>query len=505
MSGPLTIRGLPDRLKHDGWWLIDAPNPKSTTQRPEPGLGARISDRKAALLALSILIALADISFWEQAPGLSVALFCVGLSAAMVAFKPGKTSRRDWTLAMGFALICNLPMIEQAQPLSFAFSIGGIAVLLGWVAQGTRFRWTEAPIPFLRASTDGMLLLPRRVLANARDQRANANWSALARSYLLPVCVALIFVALFAIANPLLERALSNATDIAAWRADTAWRAVFWAALACILWPYLNTRALRQNAALTLTLPAGDLSAGYLNPHSVRLSLILFNALFAVQTLSDLTILTGGVALPEGMTYAQYAHRGAYPLLVTALLAGLFAAVTHGMIARDRHLRWLVYAWLGQTLLLVCSAAFRLHLYVQAYALTHLRLAAFIWMGLIGLGLILVVIQIARTRPLGWLIRRNAALAIATLYLCCFVNFTHIIANHNLSAEIPIDRLDLTYLCGLGEQVIPAMWDHGPIHDDVMCGVHGRPSIAFDDIDTWQEWGFRRWRLERYLATYHDL
>ncbi len=505
MSGQLTIRGLPDRLKHDGWWLIDAPNPANNNQRPEPGLGARISDGKAALLALLILIVLADVSFWGQTPGLSMALFCIGLSAAMLACKPGKATAREWAIAMGFATLCNLPVIEHAQPLSYAFSLGGIVALLAWVAQGTLIRWTEALTPFIRASTDGLILLPSRAILKARDQKGNADWPVLVRTYLLPISAALIFVGLFAIANPLFERALAGAADIGPLRADTLLRILFWGALACILWPYLNTNALRQDAAFNVTLPAGDLSAGFLNPNSVRLSLILFNAIFAVQTLSDLTILTGGVSLPEGLTYAEYAHRGAYPLLATALLAGLFAALTHRMVAGDQRLRWLVYAWLGQTLLLVFTAAFRLSLYVQAYSLTHLRIAAFIWMGLIAIGLVLVVVQIAQTRPLGWLIRWNAATALVTLYICCFVNFTHIIADHNLSDDVPISRLDVTYLCGLGEQVIPAMWEHGPIHDDVMCGVHGRPSIAFDDIDSWQEWGFRRWRLERYLTAYHDL
>ncbi|MEX3016176.1 DUF4173 domain-containing protein [Gymnodinialimonas hymeniacidonis] len=503
MSGQFTIRGLPDRLKHDAWWMIDAP--ANANARPEPGLGARISDGKAALLALLILIVLADISFWDQTPGLSMALFCMGLSAAMIAFKPVKATRREWAIAMGFALVCNLPVIEHAQPLSYAFSVGGIASLLAWVAQGTLIRWSEALTPFIRASSDGLILLPTRVIGAARSRKFGTDWKALARAYLLPISVAQIFVALFAVANPLFERTLASATDIGPLRGETLLRILFWGAAACILWPYLNTRALRQDAAFDIALPNGDLSAGFLNAGSVRLSLILFNAIFAVQTLSDLTILTGGVALPEGMTYAEYAHRGAYPLLVTALLAGLFAALTHKMVAEDKRMRWLVYAWLGQTLLLVCTAAFRLSLYVQAYALTHLRIAAFIWMGLIALGLILVVIQIVQARSLGWLIRWNAATALATLYLCTFVNFTHIIADHNLSADIPIERLDLTYLCGLGEQVISAMWEYGPVHDDVQCGTQGRPSIAFDDIDSWQEWGFRRWRLEAYLTAHHDL
>ena len=54
-------------------------------------------------------------------------------------------------------------------------------------------------------------------------------------------------------------------------------------------------------------------------------SFLALNALFALQTAMDMTYLWGGVALPDRMTYASYAHRGAYPLIVTALLAGACA------------------------------------------------------------------------------------------------------------------------------------------------------------------------------------
>ena len=56
-------------------------------------------------------------------------------------------------------------------------------------------------------------------------------------------------------------------------------------------------------------------------------SLIVFNLMFAVQTMLDAAYLWGGVALPDGMSYASYAHRGAYPLIVTALLAAGFVLV----------------------------------------------------------------------------------------------------------------------------------------------------------------------------------
>ncbi len=65
-----------------------------------------------------------------------------------------------------------------------------------------------------------------------------------------------------------------------------------------------------------------------------------------MQTLSDLAFLWGGLRLPEGITHADYAHRGAYPLIVTALLAAVFVlAAMHRGGAGERSvlIRRLVY------------------------------------------------------------------------------------------------------------------------------------------------------------------
>ena len=60
---------------------------------------------------------------------------------------------------------------------------------------------------------------------------------------------------------------------------------------------------------------------------TLTLSLFTFNAIFAIQNGLDIAFLWSGAALPEGVTLAEYAHRGAYPLIATALLAGLFVLV----------------------------------------------------------------------------------------------------------------------------------------------------------------------------------
>ena len=141
--------------------------------------------------------------------------------------------------------------------------------------------------------------------------------------------------------------------------------------------------------------------------------------------------LWGNATLPADISYASYAHRGAYPLIVTALLAAGFvlAAMRPGGPAeQSRVIRPLVYLWVAQNVLLVLSSILRLDLYVQIYLLTWWRVAAFIWMVLVALGLVLIVARIALNRSNDWLIRANLITLTATLYICSLVNFAAVIA-----------------------------------------------------------------------------
>ena len=193
-------------------------------------------------------------------------------------------------------------------------------------------------------------------------------------------------------------------------------------------------------------------------------TLLVFNALFAVQNGLDATFLWSGANLPDGLTFAEYAHRGAYPLVATALLAGAFVLLTFqtsGTAQTHRSARWLVYAWIVQNAILTLSSAWRLQLYIDAYALTRLRLAAFLWMGLVAAGLIYILIRIARHYGNGWLLRINAATAFGLLYVCAFLPRDAFIASYNVAhcqqqtGHGP--AIDLDYLAELGPGALPAL------------------------------------------------
>ncbi|WP_170416430.1 DUF4153 domain-containing protein [Ruegeria atlantica] len=505
MSGTLVINGVPDSIRHDGWWLAcshaDAPGVSGTQEKIRPKkVGRRHS---IAIIVLLLMVILADWLFWGHSLGISVALFALALSVAILAMKPSGATPREWVIALAFATTCNLPVVEQFQMLSLFFAGIGIVVLVVWVSYGRIVKWWQALWTITRVSTVGATLLPIGLVDDVKEVQATARLKQHLKALILPLAVGLMFLLLLALANPILERFLDQLARLEFLTTEHALRIFFWVVVASVVWPYLNlSESWLGPVASTPKFKSIHLPrlASLVSAESVRNSLFLFNILFFVQTVMDIGVLTGGMSLPDGMTYARYAHRGAYPLLATALLAGVFAITTHQMIGESRFLKSLLLLWLGQNLFLVFTAAFRLNLYVEAYNLTYLRVGAFVWMGLVFVGLILTVAQITRAYSVGWLVRSNLAVLMGTLYLCSFVNFAWVIADYNLHHSNTIGRLDTRYVCGLGELALPAILEHHRATGESVCNGYQRQMPVHSPINNWRDWGFREWRLQVYLA-----
>ena len=127
------------------------------------------------------------------------------------------------------------------------------------------------------------------------------------------------------------------------------------------------------------------------------------------------------------MTYAAYAHRGAYPLIVTALLAAGFVLVAMrpgGPAEQSTVIRPLVYLWVAQNVMLVISSILRLDLYVQHLPadLSGASPPSSGW-GWWRPGLVLIVARIALSASNGWLFGANLVALTLTLYACALVNF----------------------------------------------------------------------------------
>lgn len=488
------VRGVPASLQFDGWWM-------DGTLPPRPALPQTPARRgRHPMLApglLVALIALSDILIWQVTPGLSLALFGLVLLAAAL----WMTGGRGWGgLVLG--AVAFLPVIEHVQALSLGFCALGVLLGGAWIALGG---WPGISA-LIRAA---LRLLPYGFEQSAADLRGGAaglsgrgDVAGLLRlaalSWALPLGIGLIFLSLFLQANPLLEAWFSLIGKV---RFPTFGRILFWTGMALLCWPFLRLPRLRQRLTPAARVPrAGPRRLpAILNPGAMRNSLVLFNLLFALQTGADITYLWGGVALPEGMSYAEYAHRGAYPLLLTALMAIGFALVARPFAWGDRLMRAALLVWMAQTLLLVLSSLMRLELYIEVYGLTRLRLSAGIWMALVAASIGMVIWQILRNRTAGWLLMRGTMLALATLYACMFFSFDRAIAQYNLNHDVPLDE---AYICGLGSAALPAIEAYSARQDLRLCLGdwirQPQPPVLRD----WREWGFRKARTLNSLNTY---
>jgi Ca2+/Na+ antiporter len=459
-------------------------------------------------------VALADWLFYGWPIGISLVLFLGVVGIVAVASHRVSVPRNIQIVMAAMFVAGLLALIEEVNNLSVIVGLLAIALFVIVMTAHEPSSWQRnlfdaAMIPFR-----GPFQLVGDLFGALRHMKTwTPGWLGSLVAWIVPLSAFAIFLSLFASANPLIEHRLMQIDLSALFDLLDPLRIWFWALVACAVWPLLR-RSIRRRSAPELepvaTIAADHLDLDYLlGVQAVTRSLILFNALFALQSGLDLTYLWGGANLPDGMSHAEYAHRGAYPLIATALLAAGFVLIAMrpgGPAEHSRLIRPLVLVWTGQNVLLVISSIFRLDLYVAAYSLTYLRLAAFIWMVLVAMGLVLMLIQIELRKPNSWLIAANAMSLALVLYGCCFINAPRLIASYNVEhcreAGGTGPNLDLPYLASLGPQALPSVeayvkkvpvlwsiaWDFRHIYETRL-----RPG-------NWRAWSFRTWRLQRYLA-----
>jgi hypothetical protein len=468
-----------------------------------------LSFKAVTVLALA---ALADWLFYGHGIGISAAIFAVALACGSLLANLATLNRKQVLPAGALLLVVLVPAIEEFNVASLTFMVLALGTGLLLTTNRDRHRLGARAA----ALCDLYLVGPFRF---SHDAIAAFNLPALRTGlavWFIPIVFGGIFVFLLASANPLLEKWISllNPGNTASY--VTLGRVVFWTVALSIVWPFIHVRwsakqeipaGLAEAATLVQGTPSGQ--SDFFGVATILRSLILFNLLFAVQTVLDVAYLCGNATLPADISYASYAHRGAYPLIVTALLAAGFvlAAMRPGGPAeQSRVIRPLVYLWVAQNVLLVLSSILRLDLYVQIYLLTWWRVAAFIWMVLVALGLLLIVARIVLNRPNDWLIRANLITLTSTFYICLLVNFAAIIADYNVSHSREAAGkgvwIDMNYLFSLGPQALPAIDRAIALRGLDPTLVSRRGSLVKQqrrEVVSWRSWGLRSWRLQRIL------
>ena len=460
-----------------------------------------------AALAIG-LVAAADGLFYGQrvVPGWTVGLFALALlGAAVVTHRALRRSRTALCLSL-FAFLFALIQVETVSLM--AWVLYWLALMLAVMASRAGgppnvWPWVQRLVPagfyaLVKPALDMRRLW--RASPGVRRIRLSAVWQAL----IVPLVGGAVFLLLFATANPVISATLGGLT----WPAIDPWRLVFWAFVLIVAWCVLRPpfrRKPRANPISATSRPTPP--TPMISNAAMLISLSLFNLLFAVENGLDLAFLWSGARLPDHVTMADYVHRGAFTLIVAALLVAAFVLTAldpRSPLARVETLRRLVVLWIIQTLFLVASSILRTWDYVEAYSLTGLRVCALAWMGLVAMGLVLVCWRLLRDKSSAWLINANVAAAGAVLAMMSLLDVNAVAADWNVNHVRELSErgpeLDICFLQNQRESAIVPLAEllhrplAAPLRARVASALWQSLALIHDNQAHWQSWTWRRTR-----------
>jgi Domain of unknown function (DUF4173) len=399
-----------------------------------------------------LLVFVADHFFWMETPGSVVGVFALAWTLATAAIQKSVRRDRPAMVALALAVMMGAILVYEPSVLGWVlfWTALTMAVLLPRAAVfGDAWQWARRLLLHGITGLFGPLIDWFRI---QKVQKRTGRFRLVQHlpSLLLPIIGGGIFLILFSAANPLISDALTS-IKFSGFDIKSIFRLIFAGIVFVTLWGSFRPQRLRININPLADGTAREIAG--VSVVSVTVSLLLFNAMFALQNALDIAYLWSDAPLPDGMTLAQYAHRGAYPLIATAVLAGLFVLITTrpgSPMAGNKPIRVLVIAWVAQNIFLVASSMRRTADYIAFYDLTVMRIAALLWMGLVALGLMLICLRLMLGKTSAWLVNVNAGAGLLLLAGCSAVDLGGVAARWNVTHQHDHAEVDLCYLNALG-------------------------------------------------------
>jgi Domain of unknown function (DUF4173) len=465
------------------------------------------------LVFVVVLVALGDWLFWQREFGIgNLGLYGLAMLTALLVVRPATVKSLPGIIAtLATALYCGA-IIFDAGPLSVlmfwtALCVAALLPFSSRLSDGWQWFWRLAlhgVASLVHPILDALKLKKVAARRGPRGMGLRSAFGLLA----LPVVGGTIFFVLFVQANPVLEK-LVAAWKLPAFDEELVFRVIIWAVAALLVWSVLRPWRMKGGQKAIASPAAMAASPALFSLASIQLSLWVFNGLFLMQNGMDLAFLSGVVPLPDTMTLAGYAHRGAYPLIGTAVLAGLFVMVIlnpASLAASNKMVRALVVVWIAQNVVLVVSSMVRTWDYVEAYSLTQMRIAALAWMVLVGIGLGLICWRMLRAKSGAWLINANLWTLGLMLTAFCFVDMRAMVAQWNVVHAREVGgkgaHLDLCYLGEMGAGALAPLMslEAKPLPLEFRQRVKSVRTRAQDDAAFSMQRGGWTWQFAHRLA-----
>jgi hypothetical protein len=160
-----------------------------------------------AAIVLATLIVVGDVLLWYHSSGVNILVFFAAVIAAIAGLRPRKLGDVRTVVLVLVALLSVSPFFETESPWALLTAQGGITLLaLGIADKLPRFEhWGSAFARFgllapFRLIGDGF-----RLLLEGGQQKIGGHVLRGAMMWIVPLVFAIVFICLFAAANPVIE------------------------------------------------------------------------------------------------------------------------------------------------------------------------------------------------------------------------------------------------------------------------------------------------------------
>lgn len=202
------------------------------------------------------------------------------------------------------------------------------------------------------------------------------------------------------------------------------------------------------------------------------------NPLIAVTFLSMVTVIyvifcgiqvvflfTGGMLLPEGYTYAEYARQGFFQLMFVCSFNLVLVVSCIALFEENKMLKTLLLLCSGCTYVMIASSAFRMILYIRTYHLSFLRVLVLWFLAMLAVLMAGVVAAVIHAK---FGLFRYCVAVVAAFYLVfSFGRVDVLIAEYNVAhMGQDISYEDLQYLTGLSLDVVPVLSRYTFAHEN---------------------------------------
>lgn len=415
--------------------------------------------------------------FYEHNAGLNWLLFTFIVSGCLLAFNPQKRFDLKWWYYAVLAIFSSSMVFCVNSGLSIFTSVCAIIMLCGkTVSRDNSVILSFAFSIYSLLSSLIYWIIDLAMSKTEVDTNEKKKHRRVITGVIISMLIAFIFFLLYREANPLfkdLTKELNFDWLNIGWILFT-----FWGFL--IMYGLIKSRRIEfianfdQEALKNIQNKASDYPET-LPKHSWVMAFSLFillNIMLVLINILDFHNIFISKTLPKGITLSSFVHQAVWSTVASiTIAASLIMWFFKGELnfnTYGKKVKFLVYAWIVQSIIMVLSTIIRNSWYIQEYQLTYLRIGVYTFLILSLVGLIHTFLKVAYGKSAWGLVSTNFSTWFLLLCFSSSVNWDKIITHYNITHANEKKKLDLAYLVDLSDANIPELIESYKLHDTTL-------------------------------------